>query len=96
MSILSTLFDLIFPPTSTSDCGSEKDPLGLGMGSKEMMAINPANGMPMVGGMGGIDLMGNLWGQSDSLDNQDSHCSEVCFSDLFDSGPMLDAGSIFD
>jgi len=31
-----------------------------------MMAINPANGMPMVGGTGGIDIEGNPYGTGSS------------------------------
>lgn len=96
MSFLSTLFDFIFPLSDTSDFDLAKNLSGTGSDSNEMMAINPATAMPMVGGVSGIDLRGNLWGQSDSSDNRDSCCSEGCFSDLFDSGSMFDFSSTFD
>lgn len=34
------------------------------MGLDDQMAINPANGMPMMGGMGGFDAHGNAYGSS--------------------------------
>ena len=79
MSILSTLFDFMFPLTRTSFFDSDTQPLGVRIDSNQMMAINPATAMPMVGGVSGIDLRGNLWGQSDSSDNRDSCCSEGAF-----------------
>jgi hypothetical protein len=32
-------------------------------------AINPANGLPMIGGMGGVDVEGNTFGTDDMFDN---------------------------
>lgn len=96
MSFLSTLFDFMFPLKSTSYFSAEEEPLGSGNDSNDMIAINPATAMPMLGGIGGIDLMGNLWGQSDSMGSGGSCFSTDCTSDLFDCGSMLDAGSMFD
>lgn len=96
MSFLSTLFDFIFPITSTSRFGSEEEVLESGMGNAEIMAINPATGMPMVGGVEGIDAMGNMWGQCDSLGGGVIFSSIDCTSGLFESDLMFDAGSIFD
>lgn len=94
MSLLSTLFDVMFPLSNTSNFDSATNLSGTGNDSNEMMSINPANGIPMLGGVGGIDLKGNLWGQSDSLDDQYSYCSEGSFSDLFDSSSISDTGSM--
>lgn len=96
MSFLSTLFDFMFPLASTSDCESEAGPLGAGSDSIEMMAINPANGMPMVDGMGCIDVTGNLWGQSESLGGG-IFCTSIDYeTKLLDSGSMFDTGSMLE
>lgn len=43
--------------------------------------INPANGLPMVGGVGGLDVEGNPYG-TDFTANNSCHST----SDMFDSG----------
>lgn len=96
MVLLSTLFDFIFPITTTSRFRAEEDVLESGVSSNEMIAINPANGMPMVGGMTGIDVTGNLWGQSESLSDESSCSSIDYWANLLDSGSMFDTGSMFD
>lgn len=96
MSILSTLLDFIFPLTSTSGFGSKEEVLESGMRSTEIMAINPANGMPMIGGAGGIDVRGNVWGQPDILSDEGS-CSSIDYAtNLVDSGSMFETGSMLD
>ncbi|MNP97082.1 hypothetical protein D3C85_96740 [compost metagenome] len=96
MSFLSTLFDVMFPFSNTSNFDLATNLSGTGSDSNEMMAINPANGMPMVGGMRGIDVTGNLWGQSESLGGESSCSSVGSFSTLLDSGSMFDICSMPD
>lgn len=49
MSIFDLLLDFVSSPSS--------------LGSNEMHTdINPATGLPMVGGIGGLDVMGNPYG----------------------------------
>ena len=43
--------------------------------------INPANGLPMVGGVGGVDVEGNPYGTDFTADNS---CHST--TDMFDSG----------
>lgn len=96
MSILSTLFNFMFPLIRTSFFDSDTEPLGVRIDSNQMMAINPATAMPMVGGVGGIDLRGNLWGQSDSVDGEGSFSSIDYATGILDVGSMFDTGSMFD
>lgn len=93
MSFLSKLFDVMFPPSNTSNFDSATNLSDTGSDGNEIMVINPATAMPMVGGVGGIDLMGNLWGQSDSMGSGGSCFSTGGSSGSFDSGSMLDDGS---
>lgn len=108
MNFLSKLFDLMFPPTGTPDSDSDSDSdSGSSSGSSaggiddnffehESMLVNPANGMPMMGGIGGVDVTGNFWGQSDTLSDH-GHFSSVDHSaDSFDNSSMFDSGSMFD
>lgn len=96
MSFLSTLLEFIFPITTTFRFGAEEEVLESGMRSAEIIAINPANGMPMVGGIGGIDVTGNFWGQSDTSIDHDYYSSVDHFAASFDSSSMFDSGSMFD
>jgi hypothetical protein len=66
--------------------------------------INPANGLPMIGGMEGIDIEGNLFG-TDALhgqhgfsESQDDwlHSSHSSFDDSFSSGCDNFGSSSFD
>jgi len=95
MSFMNSLFDLFFG-TATSYEGSS--PFSTGCDSTQMDAINPANGLPMVGGEGGIDVAGNPYG----CDNSDWHsgsmfddsgiggCGSGIDSDSFGCGAGLD------
>ena len=47
----------------------------------EENVVNPANGFPMIGGMGGVDVEGNPYG-TDFTANISSHTT----LDMFDSG----------
>jgi len=46
--------------------------------------INPASGLPMVGGTGGVDIEGNPYGMDNHDDAFDSTISDS-FNDAFDS-----------
>jgi hypothetical protein len=66
---------------------------GIGIGDHrpaigaESIAINPASGLPMVGGEGGVDVSGNPYGVDDS---QSGSCPTL--GD--DIGSSFDSGSI--
>lgn len=106
MNFLSKFFDLMFPPTGTPDSGSDSD-WGSSSGSStgsiddnflehESMVVNPANGMPMVDGMGGVDVTGNFWGQSDTFYDHGHYSSVDHSAASFDTSSMFDSGSMFD
>lgn len=58
-------------------------------------AINPANGLPMVGGTGGIDVEGNPYGTDFSHD--DTFGAGSSFDDSFSSmDDSFSSGSSFD
>lgn len=65
----------------------------------ESTMFNPANGMPMIegsGGIGGVEVTGNLWGHSDMF-SDDGYCSSVDHSTAsFDSSSMFDSTPMFD
>jgi len=52
-------------------------------------AINPANGLPMIGGMGGLDIEGNTYG-TDSDSFNDDHLTGINDTDSFDHGSGFD------
>lgn len=102
MNFLSKLFDLMFPPTDTLDSDSDASS-GSSVGGiddnffrNECMAVNPANGMPMIGGIGGVDITGNLWGQSDTFDDHGHYSSVDHSADSFGTNSIVDSGSMFD
>ncbi len=66
------LFQWLFSSTSISENSS--------VGMDDDSAINPANGLPMVGGTGGMDIEGNAYG----FDSDDSMTS----TDMFENDWM--------
>jgi len=66
MSLMNSLFDLVFDTDTSHDDSSISS---TGCDSTQMDAINPANGLPMVGGEGGLDVAGNLYGCDSSHDS---------------------------
>jgi hypothetical protein len=59
-------------------------------------SINPANGMPMVGGCGGVDIEGNPFGTDSSAEMASIHEADTRISDsILDSG-FEDTSSSFD
>ena len=70
----------------------------------EDMAVNPATGLPMVGGTGGVDVHGNPYGSdmnehhhsfNDSFSSIDSFSSSDSVSSSFDDSSSWDSSSSF-
>ena len=107
MKFLSELFDFMFAPAGTfdSDSGSSHTIDDNNFVEHEFTMVNPANGMPMIdgsGGIGGLDVTGNRWGHSDMFSDQgydssiDHSSASFDSSSMCDSAPMFDSGSMFD
>lgn len=87
----STGVDTSPPPmdiANDSDDNVINAPLELTSLSTDDMAVNPTTGLPMMGGMGGVDSSGHFWGEtdsfmSDSLSSFDDSSSSFCDSDSF-------------
>jgi hypothetical protein len=74
MSIFNSLFGWL--GSSYSSIGSHDD---------SACSINPANGLPMVGGCGGVDIEGNPYGtDSTSFDLDDSGWMDSSLSTMSD------------
>jgi len=69
MKFFNWLFDLFDSPITTSPYVS----------IQEITNINPATGLPMVGGGGGLDILGNPFGINRSLDHMHSHAPHDSF-----------------
>lgn len=101
MSFLSEIFDFMFAPAGALDSDSCSSNMSSDNAfvEHEYTMVNPANGMPMIegsGGIGGIDVTGNLWGHSDMF-SEDGWCSSDDHSaGSFDSSSMFDSTSMFD
>jgi len=78
MSLWSSLFGWL----SSDDASGELPSLNLS--HDDGFSINPANGLPMVGGSGGVDVEGNLFGM-DSHSSMDDSWSSPSSSDSFSS-----------
>lgn len=48
----------------------------------DLIEINPANGLPMIGGSAGVDIEGNPYG----LDSAHDHMGSSAFDDSWSSG----------
>lgn len=58
----------LFASDSDTQSSSVFDDTSAGFSeSHDDFEINPANGLPMVGGMGGVDIEGNTYGTDDDL-----------------------------
>lgn len=96
MKFLAHLYDLLFAPAGVFDsdssviCTSEDNSVVWPVESDNFM-VNPATGLPMLGGIGSTDVMGNLFGF-------DGTCHDDCAStfDHFESASMFDTSSTFD
>ena len=78
----SDLFRGFSPSVSHTDSSSTLSDL-------DETAINPANGLPMIGGMGGLDIEGNPYG-TDSDSFNDDHLTGLKHTDPFDHGSGFD------
>lgn len=79
MSIWNTLFSW-FNSSPTSETSISE--IGMVAFDDHHCDINPANGLPMVGGCGGIDIQGNAYGTDWSHDDSwsSSHIGDDSFS----------------
>lgn len=98
MKFISQLLDFMFAPAGTfdSDLDLHNTPNDTNFGDdgsaiidEELMIINPASGLLMTDGIGGVDMMGNPYGV-DINHHDDFTCANG--SDMFSH----DCGSIFD
>lgn len=111
MSFLSEVFDFIFAPAGTfdSDSGAVDTSSDNDFSEQESMMVNPANGMPMIagtGGVAGVDVLGNSYGVSESHLNEDDHSTMFSHDDcgsavdhsmpMFDDSAMHNSASPFD
>ena len=111
MSFLSEVFDFMFAPAGTfdSDSGEADTSSDNNFVDHESTMVNPANGMPMIdgsGGIGGIDVLGNPYGVDLHSHHEVDHstmfshddCSPVVdnFEPAFDSCSMFDSAPMFD
>lgn len=80
-SWLNGIFSTDFNSTSISNdeymTNINSDPIG----EIDDFSINPANGLPMIGGIGGIDVEGNLF----CTDFHHDHMTQSSFDDSFSS-----------
>lgn len=51
-------------------------------------SINPANGLPMIGGYGGVDVEGNTWGTDVQHDSIESSSGNDMFNATWHSSPF--------
>jgi len=98
MSIFSWFTDLFSSDTISSsitdDISSSAGIDPFATNSLHEFAINPANGLPMVGGTGGVDVEGNPYGtdfshdhlSSSGIDNSWSSSSTSSFDNTWSSG----------
>jgi hypothetical protein len=112
MKFLTQIYDFMFAPAGTfdSDSGpsldtsSDNDSVEHGY-----VMVNPANGMPMIdgsGGLSGIDVLGNPYGVALHSHHETDHsrtfshddCSPVAdnFEPVFDSCSMFDSSPMVD
>ena len=112
MKFLSQLYDFVFAPpgafgSESISCDTPSDDNSF---DSDFMTINPANCMPMIGGIGGVDIMGNAYGMDNShhdepigMDTSSIFSHNDCSSMIdhsattsFDNGSMFDSTPAFD
>ena len=59
---------LLDPFAACSLFGDLDSSMSVPDGFMEVMPINPASGLPMIGGIGGVDVAGNPWGTTSDED----------------------------
>ena len=105
MKLLSQFYDFMFAPACAFDSESISCDTGPSNSfDSDSMAINPANCMPMIGGIGGVDIMGNAYGTDNShhdasmgMDTSSMFSHNDC-SSMFDHSATtsIDTSSMFD
>lgn len=108
MGVFSWFTDMFSSDTETSSIAddsllSSSNTDLIGANTFDDFAVNPANGLPMVGGMGGVDVEGNPFGTDFSSDNMAlssfddgfSSSSGSSFDDTWSSGSGSGSGSGF-
>ena len=86
MSIFSWFAGLFSEESAGMGTGTGTDPI---INEVNGSTINPANGLPMVGGEGGVDIEGNPFGTDfshDSMDSDFDHSFGSSFDDSFSGG----------
>lgn len=111
MKFLTEIFDFMFAPAGTfdSDSGAMGTSGDNNFVEHESTIVNPANGMPMIegsGGMGGIDVLGNPYGVDLHSYHADDHSAMFNHADcdsavdhsmtMFDDSAMHTSASTFD
>jgi nitrous oxidase accessory protein NosD len=85
MTILTWFRDIfssnLNSPTAVSDEFSRNSFDQTETNFSDNFAVNPANGLPMIGGMGGVDISGNAFG----TDSSNDHFTSSSFSDSWNS-----------
>lgn len=93
MKFLAQLYDFMFAPAGVFD--SDMGPIGASeandFSSSDDFMVNPATGLLMCGGIGGIDAMGNSFGfdlnHHDESASMFDHCE---FESTFNTGSTFD------
>lgn len=85
MSLFGWFSDL-FRGSSSGFSHNDSSPTPSGL---DEVVVNPANGLPMIGGMGGLDIEGNPYG-TDSDSFNDDHLTGINDTDPFDHGSGFD------
>ena len=111
MSFLSEVFDFMFAPAGTfdSDSGVVETSSDNNFVEHASTIFNPANGMPMIdgsGGIGGVDVLGNPYGVDLHSHHEDNHSTMFSHDDcgsaldhstsMFDDSAMHNSASTFD
>ncbi len=103
MNFFSQAYDFMFAPGGTSDSDSGRmDTTNDSNVEQEPMIINPVDGMPMIGGMGGLDVLGNPYGvdlhhdESIGMDHSGMFSHDDCGSMFDDNSTTCDSSSMFD
>lgn len=93
-NMFNWFFNLFKNNSDAEEYGIDSD---IGIEDDMDTVINPANGMPMIGGSGGIDIEGNPYGTDDSFNGIDDPFDDgfMDSSDPF-SGDMFDNDSFSD
>ena len=74
----------VFDDDSMSDNSFMTDTSSSSISDTSSMDVNPATGLPMVGGMGGVDVGGDVWGSDSNSSFSDDFSTSMDSFDSFD------------